>query len=129
MAYAATVTITRKGNDYVVTISETEAAAGSEATITGLPVRGRVLRQICSLTAGTGTTVDPKLTLTSGGTGVNIVVENDTAAANVDNVSDPAIPFANTDAVMYHKSVVDADTDNSITTVYYISGGSPATGW
>ena len=129
MAYAATVTLTRKGTDYVVTISETEAAAASEATITGLPVRGRVLRQKCSLTAGTGTTVDPTLTLPSGGTGVNIVVENDTAAANVDNGSDPAIPFANTGPTMYHKSVVDAATDNSVTTVYYISGGSPATGW
>jgi hypothetical protein len=129
MAYAATVTLTRKGNDYVVTISETDAAAGSEATIEGLPITGRVQRQMCSLTAGTGTTVDPKLTLTSGGTGVNIVVENGSASANVDNVSSPAVPFANTDAVMYHMSVVDADTDNSITTVYYISGGTPATGW
>lgn len=129
MAYAATVTLTRKGNDYVVTISETEAAAGSEATITGLPIKGRVQRQICSLTAGTATTVDPKLTLTSGGTGVNIVVENGTAGANIDNVSDPAIPFANTGPSMYHKSVVDADTDNSVTTVYYITGGTPVTGW
>ena len=129
MAYAASFTLTKKGLDYVVTITETEAATGSEATINGLPVRGRVLRQLCSLTAGTGTTVDPKLTLTSGGTGVNVVVENDTAAANVDNVSDPAIPFANTGPTLYHKSAVDAGSDNSITTVYYITASNPSSGW
>jgi hypothetical protein len=47
MAYSATVTITHAGGrDYLVTISETEAAAASEATITGLPKKGLLLAQL-----------------------------------------------------------------------------------
>ena len=37
MAYAAVISVTRKGNDYVVQITETEAGAATEATITGVP--------------------------------------------------------------------------------------------
>jgi hypothetical protein len=52
MAYSATVTITHAGGrDYLVTISETEAAAASEATITGLPKKGLLLAQLADKTA------------------------------------------------------------------------------
>ena len=63
MAYSATVTITHAGGrDSIVTISETDAAAASEATSTGLPKKGLLLAQLADKTAGSATTLDPRLT-------------------------------------------------------------------
>ena len=125
MAYSATVTITHAGGrDYVVTISETDAAAASEATITGLPKKGLLLAQLADKTAGSATTLDPRLTTASGSTlSTQTVIENGTAAANISNLADPAIPFFSATGTLYHKSVVDAGTNNSVTTVYLIRAG------
>jgi hypothetical protein len=125
MAYSATVTITHAGGrDYLVTISETEAAAASEATITGLPKKGLLLAQLADKTAGSATTLDPRLTTASGSTlSTQTVIENGTAAATISNLADPAIPYYSATGVLYHKSVVDAGTNNSVTTVYLIRAG------
>lgn len=124
MAYGFTATLSPiGGSDYLLTVSETDAGAADEWSIVGVPLKGRIIRQTCVLTAGTGTTVDPKLARVSGGSGADIIVENDTAAATVDTVSDPGIPYYDSDGTFYGMSVVDAGADNSVTTEYLIRGG------
>ena len=125
MAYAASITITELGGrDLLVQISETEAAAASEATLTGLPTKGWGISQLADLTAGSATTIDPRLTTASGSTlSVQTVVENGTAAATVSNLADPAVPYYSATGTLYHKSVVSGSSDNSVTTVYIIKAG------
>ncbi len=122
MAYAAVVTVTREGGDTIIHISETDASAADEATITGVPVTGLILRQTCVLTAGTGTTVNPVLATSAGGTGADVVVSNATPAATVDN-ADPQVAYSGGAGTLFHKSNVDAAADNSITTVYLVKAG------
>jgi len=132
MAYAAVVTITKQGgHDYLVQITETEAGAATEATISGMPLRGRILRQQATKTAGSAATIDPVLGNAANPTAAaaSVIVENDTAAATIDNVSDPAIPYFTTDGNLYHRSVCNTGSDNSVTTIYYVSASNPATGW
>jgi len=131
MAYAAVITLTRKGNDYLVQIAETEAGGATEATITGIPVRGRVLRQQATLTAGSGSTIDPILgnATNPAAATASLVVENATAAATIDNMSDPAVPYVSATGTLYHRSVCDSGSDNSVTTLYYISGATAVRGW
>jgi len=125
MAYSATVTVTHLGGrDYSITISETEAAAASEATISGLPVKGRVLSQLADKTSGTAATIDPILTTASGSTAsTQVVLENATAAATISNLADPAVPYYSSTGTLYHKSNVASDTDNAVTTIYLIQAG------
>lgn len=123
MAYAAVVTVTRRGSEILVTVAETEAATGSEATITIAVEKFRVHRQLCQLDSGTGTTIDPILARSSGGTGIDIVLQNDAAAASVDNSITAGAASYVSGGVLYHKSVVDAGTDNAVTTEYYLTVG------
>lgn len=125
MAYSANVTITHAGGrDYLVTISETDAAAASEATITGLPKKGLVLSQLADKTTGSATTLDPVLTTASGSTlSTQTVIENGTAAATISNLADPAIPYYSATGTLYHKTQVDTGTNNGVTTVYLIRAG------
>ena len=133
MAYAATVTTTKiapgtSGHlyDYVVDIAETGATATDEAVITNLPVRGRIIRQICIHTAGTAATVDPVLgAATNPATsGKDLILENSTAAATVDNLPSPAVPYYSSTGTLYHRSVSNgASTDNSHTVRYMIREG------
>jgi len=122
MAYAAVVTVTTVGGDTIVEIAESDVAAGDEATIAGVPSTGRILRQTCVLTAGTGTTVNPVLAISAGGTGVNIIVSNATPAATVDN-ADPTVAWHGGSGTIYHQSNVDAGADNVISTRYLIEAG------
>lgn len=130
MAYSATINITRKGNDYLVQITETEAGAATECSFQA-PIRGRILRQQATKTAGTAATIDPILgnAANPSAAAASIVVENDTAAATIDNVSDPAVVYVSNTGTLYHRSVCASGSDNSVTTLYYISGSTPATGW
>ena len=125
MAYSATVTVSHVGGaDYIVQITETEAAAGSIATISGLPKKGRLLQQAADKTAGTAATIDPKLTTASGSSlSVQTVVENGTAAATIYNQMDPPVEYYSATGELFHQSVVASATDNSVTTIYKIKAG------
>ena len=82
------------------------------------------MAQLADKTAGSATTLDPRLTTASGSTlSTQTVIENGTAAATISNLADPAIPFYSATGTLYHKSVVDAGTNNSVTTVYLIRAG------
>ena len=129
MAYTGTVTITTGlgpdgRNMYRVSIAEAEGAAASEATITGLPTFGRVWRQLLTKASGTATTFDPILTTSANGSGNDVVVENDTAAGSpIDNTAADGATYYSSTGTLYHKSVPDAGTDNTVTVVYHITEG------
>ena len=123
MAYAASVTVTRRGGEILVTISETEAASTSEASIDLGVQKFRVFRQICQLTSGTGTTVDPILGNATNPSGINVIRENDTAAATADNSITGGVTGYVSNGTLYHRSQVDAGTDNSVSTEYHIVVG------
>lgn len=109
MSYSNVITVDNLGSgDYAVTITETDAVAGSEAVITGLPVKASLLKQICVVTGGAGTTVDPIIGSQTNPSGPNIIAENDTAAGAVNSIAAPAIPFATVTGTLYHRSNVDA---------------------
>jgi len=117
------VTVTRQGTEILVEISETSAASATESTITLGVQKFRVMRQICQVTAGTAATVDPILARTAGGSGINVIVENDTAAATTDNSVSGGVLAYSSDGVVYHKSTPNAGADNAISTEYYIKVG------
>ena len=123
MAYAASVTVTRRGGEILVTISETEAASASEASIDLGVQKFRVHRQICQLTSGTGTTVDPILGNATSPSGISVLLENDTAAATADNSITGGVTGYVSNGTLYHRSQVDAGTDNSVSTEYHIVVG------
>ena len=127
MAYAATVTVNHAPSVngmqcFSVLIEETDAAASSEATIEGIPSYGRVVRQVCHHSSGTGSTVDPILGISTNPAGADVVVENDTAGGTVDNYVDGASYYAS-GATLYHRSNVNSGTDNVVTTRYLIVAG------
>lgn len=127
MAYASAVTVVRKGKEITVTIVETDARDTSEPAAIDLAIiRGRVLKQECHLTDGTGTTVDPVLgkVTNPAASPDKVIVSNATPAANVANQSLlPGTTFDITGPV-YHRSVPNnATEDHDITTIYHILVG------
>jgi hypothetical protein len=115
-------TVSRKGNEVLVTITETSVSSSTEETITLGFQKGRIVRQQCTLASGSGATVDPILASSSGGTGNDIIVENGTAAGVVDNQS-AGIPFYSSTGIVYHKSVPNTGSDNAVNSVYMILVG------
>tara|TARA_B100000519_G_scaffold148569_1_gene129443 strand:- start:1845 stop:2219 length:375 start_codon:yes stop_codon:yes gene_type:complete len=123
MAYAATVTVDRRGREIRVTISESDAASSSEASIDLGVQKFRVHRQISSLTSGTGTTVDPILGNATSPSGANVILENDTAAATTDNSITGGTTGYVANGTLYHRSQVDAGTNNVIVSIYHLTVG------
>ena len=125
MAYAATATLTHiGGRDYQLVISETEASASTEATITGLPNKGVVTAQLATKASGTATTIAPILVTTAGSSAAVFTVFQATAAADQSNQADPPAQYTVSNGTLYHRSVCDGvSTDNAITTIYFIRAG------
>lgn len=131
MAYLATVSVVKKAsqgrNYYIVTVAETAARDTSEATIPGVPVLGRIIDLTSTKTAGTGTTVDPEIGITSGWADLtqNEVWQNGAAAAHVD--AQPAKSYYSPTGTLYLRtSVNNVATDHSITTQIIIAEGAGA---
>jgi hypothetical protein len=128
MAYAAVVTEVNKGSDggrnhWAFTVAETEAAAGSEWSIGGLPRRVTVYSYKATLTAGTGTTINPIIgdsAAFAASTQAHIATNTTTAAhINDQTVLRAYLPTG----TIYGRSTVDADTDNTIATEILIVEG------
>ncbi len=123
MAYAGAVTVTRQGVEIVVKIAETEGAAASEAVIPLGVSKGRILRQMVAKTSGSAATYDPILGIASNPSGNDVVVENDTAAATIDNSWTSGVPFEAPTGILYHRSVPNTGSDNTTAVVYLILVG------
>lgn len=132
MAYSATVTLTELDRvagirRFTLTIAETEAAQTSEKEIVlatvGLPPVGRIHSQLCKLTSGTGTTIDPILGNATSPATAMWKFENPAAAAQVHNQPDSAVKYGGITS-FFHRAVVNsAVADHVITTTYYVSEG------
>lgn len=129
MAYASTITVEQPGTGlYVVTISETDAAAASETEIDladeGLPAVGAIVARRCAVESGTGTTVQPILgDATDPANGAAWVFDTDTAANPVHQQPASPISYGTQVSSLFHRSKVDSGTNNTITTVYHIKRG------
>lgn len=123
MAYAASVTVTRRGGEIRVTISETEAASTSEATIDLGVQKFRIHRQICTLSSGSATTVDPILGNATAPSGANVILENDTAAATCDNSVTGGVTGYSSNGTLYHRSQVDSASDSTVVSIYHVTVG------
>ena len=129
MAYASTITVQEAGSGFfVVTISETEAAAASETEINlstqGLPPVGAVVARRCAVTAGTGTTVQPVMgNATDPDNGAAWLFSTDTAANPVHQQNAVPITYGTGVSSFFHRSKVNAGADNTVTTVYHFRRG------
>ncbi len=123
MAYSGVVTVTRQGSEVTVNIAETEGAAASEAGMEIGFTKGRILRQMVAKTSGSATTYDPILGISSNPSGNDVVVENDTAAAVIDNSWVGGVPFNTPTGILYHQSTPDTGSDNVTGVVYLILVG------
>ena len=127
MAYTSTVTVQRVSSDgdYLVTIEESDVGTTSEVEVfsdpnTGLqiPSCGRILRYTSVLTnagaSGAGATVDPIVGSSTNPAGINVILENGTAAATVDVTPEPATYYqANK---FFIRAKPDAGSSNIVST-------------
>jgi hypothetical protein len=128
MAYAGTATIASKGadggrNHWAVTIAETEAAAGSEWSVVGLPKRVTIFSYKATLTSGGGTTINPILGSDASFTAStqDHIATNATTAAHINDQT--ILRCYLPSGTLYGRSTVDADTDNAISTEILIVEG------
>jgi hypothetical protein len=126
---AATVTFSHpEPGITVIDIAETAVAAGTVVTIGDardekVPRIGRIMRLVCVLQSGTGTTVTPVLSSESGVFDGAQVAISATAAAAVDEVQQDGVPYAAPDGLFYHRSTPNAASDNVVATRYIIKHG------
>ena len=124
MAYSGSAVVTHLGGpDYQVVITETEAGAATEATIEGLPKKGRICAQLATKTGGSANTLAPILVTSAGSSLAVQTVVQASAAADQSNAFDPPVKYTTTNGTLYHRSVCDTGSDSSITTIYLIQAG------
>ena len=127
MAYAGTPTITKTSiggrSHFTVTIAETEAAAGSEWSVPGLGLRVTIYSYRATLTAGTGTTVNPILGSAAAFTASTQghIATNATTAAHINDQT--VLRCYLPTGVLYGRSTVDAAADNTVATEIMIVDG------
>lgn len=127
----STVTVSQVGSDpdgkgyWKVTITETSVDTTTEVSVLGVPNVGRIVRQASAKTAGSGSTLDPIVGMSTDPSGVEIAFENGTAAATVNNEPNSGFgaSYAVSNNTLYHRSRPDSGSDNSVTTIYFIRGG------
>lgn len=126
MAYAAP-TLQRARADgaqvWLVSIAGTSIAAATEATITGLPQVGRIVRVVANKTAGTAATLNPQITTAAAGTGVDVVWDATAAADPVDEQPVAPVPYFSTAGTLYYQDRPNAGANNTTAVRLYIVEG------
>lgn len=131
MAYTKTVTIVPAvnaatahtdlppGRYFVVIITETDCGASDEAAIP-LPLAGMFLEIHAqdSYNATGSVTVNPILGRSANPAGLDILIENDTAAATIHNAPSNKAPRYISGSTLYHRSRPTTGSNNSVTTEY-----------
>lgn len=127
---AATVTVTNVDTvggraQVLVTVSETSNRDTSEVTISGVPKCGTIVAYRAALTAGTGTTVHPRLGNSASfvADSSNEILEANATAATINEVG--SAPYCTTTGTLYLRSTPNSSaTDHTITTRVLIVGGA-----
>lgn len=133
MAYAATVTVTRRTisgrRHYTVEVTETEAAAASEwstAQADDLPAIGTITHFQATLTAGSAATIQPRLGKATGWANdtQGEITRQSTAAAHINDAGlvRYSIPEG-TVPRLFGRSTVNAGADNTVVTIIEIVEG------
>lgn len=112
MAYSAAET--RTGTHHrgiAISLAETEGSGTSEATLTNLPLKGRVVVVACDRSSGDASLVNPVVMTSSGGSGRQIIAGNcgpEDAANNRGGWY-----YETTDGTLYYRSQYNAGTNNA----------------
>ena len=130
MAYDDTITIDRRmiGGvaTFLITVTETEAAAGSEYEITRLPTRCTLLSTRSTLTSlgvGTGVTIQPRFGVSASWTDGDEDERAVSLTPGASVVIRESIHLDLSTGSLFGRSTVDAGADNSITTVLRFAQG------
>lgn len=127
---AATVTVSPIASvsgrqQFVVSVAETGNRDTSEVTISGLPVCGTIVQYRATRTAGTGTTIHPRLGLSASFTadGVDEILEASATAATLVEVG--SAPYCSPSGTLYLRSAPNSSaTDHTITTTIVVVAGA-----
>lgn len=127
MAYAAEVTVDKATisgrRHWIITVSETDAAAASEYEVDGLPALATLRLTRTTLTAGAGATVAPVLGNATG-FAVNTqahLASYDTPASHINDAT--AFPINLPTGKLVVRSTVNTGADNAISTVFVLVEG------
>lgn len=128
MPYAAVVTVTptviSAKRHYLVLVSETLARDTSEYSVPGIPQRGKIVSYRATLTAGTGTTIAPKIGTAAGfvaSTQAHVATQSP-AAIYINDQSE--LKYQVTTGTLYIRSTVNnVAMDHSISTEILILDG------
>lgn len=130
MPYAVTIlsrrtTVERGRRHVTITVRETEAATGSEFSIPGLPPKGKIVSYKSTLTAGTGTTINPRLGLATGFVDdtQDHLATNSTTAGHINDQVQLRYQTADEAGELFINSSVDAGADNTIDTEIMVVEG------
>ena len=115
--------VSRKGQEITVVIAQTSVGTATELEIPLGITRGRLLRIIADKTAGSASTIDPILGIATNPAGSNVVFEQGTAAATIDNQIVGGATFSTSTGSLFYRPKPDSGSDNAITTHLHILVG------
>lgn len=112
-------------NQYLVSYSETGSRDTTEITITGVPTCGTIVSYRAALTAGTGTTIHPRIGISAAfvADSLNEVIEASATAATINEVG--STPYCTATNTLYLRSAPNSTaTDHAISTRIVIVAGA-----
>ena len=125
MAYAQATPVVSRGpsGEYLITYTETEVAAASEASVSGVPPIGRIVSYKATKTAGSAATIAPEAGNSSGYSDSSQaeIMSGPTAAAHIHETQ--VIPYSAPTGTLYIRATPNTGSDNSISTEICILEG------
>ena len=125
MAYAQTTPTLYRGpnGEYLITYTETEVAAASEASVSGVPPIGRIVSFKATKTAGSAATIAPEAGNSSGYSDSSQaeIFSGPTAAAHIHETQ--VIPYSAPTGIIYIRATPASATDNAVATEIMILEG------
>lgn len=125
MAYAQATPVVSRGpsGEYLITYTETEVAAASQASVSGLPPIGRIVSYKATKTAGSAATIAPEAGNASGWTDSSQaeIMSGPTAAAHIHETQ--VVPYSAPTGIIYIRATPASAVDNSVSTEICILEG------
>ena len=125
MAYAQATPVVSRGpsGEYLITYTETEVAAASQASVSGVPPIGRIVSFKATKTSGSAATIAPELGSSSGWTDStqDELVSGPSAAAHIHETQ--VVPYSAPTGIIYIRATPASATDNAVATEICILEG------
>jgi hypothetical protein len=112
-------------NQYLVSYSESGSRDTTEITITGVPTCGTIVAYRAALTAGTGTTIHPRIGTSAAfvADSINEILEATATSSIINEVG--STPYCTATGTLYMRSAPNSSaTDHAITTRIVIVAGA-----